>query len=163
MVVLVETTSPASAREVRATPEYQALEDLLSGRSRRVHAIAASNVKRVGDVDKTRQGTFLFNYFVGDDPEVVMELWDYLAGWYETETGMDNSTLLAPLPDEKSDYGHQSRTLGRQPVWFRRPSVFEEELQDIPGRQLGCTQRGCDAGPVSVGLTSVGVGVPRSG
>jgi hypothetical protein len=55
-------------------------------------------------VDKTRPGTFLFNYFVGDDPAVVVRLWDYLAGWYQAETGMDNSTVLAPLEGEKSDY-----------------------------------------------------------
>jgi hypothetical protein len=104
IVVLVETTSPTTAREVQATAEYQGLRDLLSGRARRFHAIAARNAKRVGDVDKTKQGTFLFNYFVGDDPNVVMQLWDYLAGWYQAETGMDNSTLLAPLEGEQSDY-----------------------------------------------------------
>jgi hypothetical protein len=104
VVVLVETTSPESARDVQASSEYQALLDLLGGQARRLHVIAARNIKRVGDVDKTRQGTFLFNYFVGDDPEVVVALWDYLAGWYQAETGMDNSTLLAPLDGEKSDY-----------------------------------------------------------
>jgi hypothetical protein len=104
IVVLVETTSPTTAREVQATSEYQALHDLLHGQARRLHVIAARNAKRVGDVDKTRKATFLFNYFVGDDPAVVMQLWDYLAGWYQAETGMDNSTLLAPLEDEKSDY-----------------------------------------------------------
>lgn len=66
--------------------------------------MVARNVRRIGDVDKTRAGTFLFNYFVGDDPAVVLELWDYLAGWYEIETGMDNSTLLAPIDAQQSDY-----------------------------------------------------------
>jgi len=61
-------------------------------------------VRRVGDVDKSRPGQFLFNYFVGDDPGLAVELWDYLAGWYEAETGLDNSTLLAPIEGEKSDY-----------------------------------------------------------
>ena len=104
IVVLVETTAPETAREVQTTSAYQALHDLLSGQARRLHVIAAHNLKRVGDVDKTRPGTFLFNYFVGDDPQVVVALWDYLAGWYQTETGMDNSTLLAPLEDQPSDY-----------------------------------------------------------
>ena len=104
VVVLVETTSPEAARQVQATPPYQALQDLLAGQARRLHVIAARNAKRVGDVDKTRPGTFLFNYFVGDDPQVVLALWDYLAGWYQAETGMDNSTLLAPLEDQPSDY-----------------------------------------------------------
>jgi hypothetical protein len=31
-------------------------------------------------------------------------LWDYLAGWYAVETGLDNSTLLVPLEGEHSDY-----------------------------------------------------------
>jgi hypothetical protein len=104
IVVLVETTAPEAAREVQATSAYQALHDLLRGQARRLHVIAARNAKRVGDVDKTRPGTFLFNYFVGDDPRVVVALWDWLAGWYQAETGMDNSTLLAPLEDQRSDY-----------------------------------------------------------
>jgi hypothetical protein len=31
-------------------------------------------------------------------------VWDYLAGWYEAETGLDNSILLEPLKGEQSDY-----------------------------------------------------------
>jgi hypothetical protein len=104
VVVLVETTAPETAREVQATSAYQALHDLLRDQARRLHVIAAHNLKRVGDVDKSRPGTFLFNYFVGDDPQVVVALWDWLAGWYQTETGMDNSTLLAPLADQPSDF-----------------------------------------------------------
>jgi len=69
-----------------------------------MHVVAARNAKRVGDVDKTRPGTFIFNYFVADDPAVMLELFDYLAGWYEAETGLDNSILLVPLDEEKSDY-----------------------------------------------------------
>jgi hypothetical protein len=104
VAVLVETQSPQTASDVRATPQYRTLHDYLGSYSRRLHAIAARNIKRIGDVDKTRRGTFLFNYFVGDDPSVVIELWDYLAGWYAVETGLDNSTLLAPLDGERSDY-----------------------------------------------------------
>ena len=69
-----------------------------------LHIIVARNVKRVGDVDKRRKGVFLFNYFVGEDPRVTLALWDYLAGWYTVETGMDNSTLHLPLEGERSDY-----------------------------------------------------------
>ena len=62
------------------------------------------NVRRVGDADQTRPGLFLFNYFAGDDPALAVEVWDYLAGWYEAETGLDNSTLLEPLEGERSEY-----------------------------------------------------------
>jgi hypothetical protein len=104
VVVLVETATPEAASEVRTASPYQALVEALTGQARRVHQVAARNVRRVGDVDKSRPGLFLFNYFVGDDPGLAVELWDYLAGWYEAETGLDNSTLLAPLEGEKSDY-----------------------------------------------------------
>jgi hypothetical protein len=104
IVVLIETTEPASARAVQTTPDYQALLDALSSKATKIHIIAARNAKRIGDVDRNRKGLFLFNYFVGDDPQVTLELWDYMADWYEVETGLDNSVLLVPLEGEQSDY-----------------------------------------------------------
>jgi hypothetical protein len=104
VVVLIETTSPAVIRDVRSTPPYEALLDALRSQAKHLHVMAARNAKRVGDVDKTRQGLFLFNYFVADDARVMLQLWDYLAGWYAVETGLDNSTLLVPLEGERSDY-----------------------------------------------------------
>ena len=104
IVVLVETTSPETAREVQKTAAYAVLVDALRSKASDLHIIVARNVKRIGDVDKRRKGIFLFNYFVGDDPQVTLALWDYLSGWYTMETGMDNSTLLIPLEGERSDY-----------------------------------------------------------
>lgn len=104
VAVLIETTSPEAAREVQTTDEYTALLHTLKDEAIRVHTIAARNAKRIADVDKSRQGLFLFNYFVANDAKVALELWDYLSGWYEAETGMDNSTLLVPLEGENSDY-----------------------------------------------------------
>jgi hypothetical protein len=122
VVVLVETASPGAASEVRAASAYQELAGTLTEQARRVHQIAARNVRRVGDVDKTRPGLFLFNYFGGDDPRLAVELWDYLAGWYEAETGLDNSTLLAPLEGEQSDYVmiNHARWDGSLPVFMAR-------------------------------------------
>jgi hypothetical protein len=57
VVVLAETDSPDMTRDVRGSTEYQALVDHLTAGSQRVHAIAARNIKRVGDVDKSRPGT----------------------------------------------------------------------------------------------------------
>jgi hypothetical protein len=50
--------------------------------------MAARNVRRSGDVDTSTDGLFLFNQFVADDPDVMLELWDYLAGWHAAETGL---------------------------------------------------------------------------
>jgi hypothetical protein len=104
VVVLIETASPEVVRDVQGTRPYQDLLELVRNEAKHTHVIAARNAKRVGDVDKTRQGLFLFNYFVADDARVALELWDYLAGWYQVETGLDNSTLLVPLEGERSDY-----------------------------------------------------------
>src|SRR5215204_5675166 len=104
VVVLIETASPEVARQVQQIPDYRALLDALESEARDMHVMVGRNAKRIGDVEKTRDGLFLFNYFVADDANVALELWDYLAGWYEAETGLDNSTLLVPLEDEDSDY-----------------------------------------------------------
>jgi hypothetical protein len=66
--------------------------------------MTACNVRRIGDVKKSGKGVYLFNYFVGDDLQVVLQVWEYLAGWYQVETGLDNSILLAPLEGQKADY-----------------------------------------------------------
>jgi hypothetical protein len=102
VVVLVETTSPEVIGEVEATEPCKLLLDALTGAATDLHVMRARNVKRIGDVDKTRDGLFLFNYFVADDAEVALRLWDHLSGWYVVETGLDNSTLLEPLGD--ADY-----------------------------------------------------------
>src|SRR5215207_3298277 len=104
VVVLIETASPEVARQVQQTPDYRALLDALESEARDMHVMVARNAKRIGDVEKTRDGLFYLIYFVADDVNVALELWDYLAGWYEEETGLDNSTLLVPLEDEASDY-----------------------------------------------------------
>jgi hypothetical protein len=102
VVVLIETTSPAVLGEVQATQPYQLLVEAVTEAATDVHVMPARCQRRVGDVDKTRQGLFLFNYFVADDAAVALQLWDYLAGWYAVETGLDNSTLLEPIGE--ADY-----------------------------------------------------------
>jgi hypothetical protein len=57
-----------------------------------------------GDIRTMKKGLFLFNHFAADDAGVMLQLWDYLAGWYAVETGLDNSVAMVPLDGEKSDY-----------------------------------------------------------
>jgi len=104
IVVLIETKSVLATRDVQTTPAYRTLVDTLTRKAEHMHIVTARNAKRIADVDKTLPGLFLFNYFVADDVEVMLQLWDYLAGWYAVETGLDNSTLLVPQEGESSDY-----------------------------------------------------------
>jgi len=104
VAVLVETHSPAATVDVQRAPAYASLLEALQTSARQVHVLVGRNARRVGDVDKTRPGTFLFNHFVASDPAVALDLWDYLAGWYAAETRLDNSTLLVPTESVASDY-----------------------------------------------------------
>ncbi|MFD1677954.1 hypothetical protein [Alicyclobacillus fodiniaquatilis] len=104
VVVLVETKLPEAIEQVQATPVYQALMAYLDDHAKSTHVMSAENRKRVNDVDHTKDGLFLFNYFVADDADVMINLWDYLADWYRAEMGMDNSVLLVPAEQTASDY-----------------------------------------------------------
>jgi len=104
IVVLIETKSVLASGAVQPTPANGGSVDTLTRKAERMQIITARKANRIADVDKTLPGLFLFNYFVADDVEVMLQLWDYLAGWYAVETGMDNSTLLVPLDGERSDY-----------------------------------------------------------
>jgi hypothetical protein len=143
VVALIETRSPEAAHEVQTTPAYQALIDALASKARQMHVAVARNATRIGDVDKTRKGVFLFNYFVGDHPDAVLQLWDYLAGWFVVETGLDNSTLLVPLEGERSDYVaiNHARWDGSLPEVFLRqvskPSFRTYVLANLEANRVG--------------------------
>jgi hypothetical protein len=97
VAALVETTTVDVLGDVQASPEYRKLHDALTAAAREEYQMPARCLRRVGDVDKTRPGLFLFNYFAAEDPQVALELWEHLAAWYAVETGLDNSTLLGPI------------------------------------------------------------------
>ncbi len=104
VLLLVQTTSPATAREVQAAPEFRILLRAIESEAEAVHCIVARNARRIGDVDTARDGLFLFNHFAADDPGVMLQLWEYLAGWYAAETGLDNSVALVPEGGDGADY-----------------------------------------------------------
>lgn len=102
VAVLVETTSPDILDEVRATAPFEQLLTALTAAASDLQVMAARCLRYLGPVDRSRPGLFLFNHFTADDAQVATGLWEHLAGWYVTETGLTNSTLLAPIG--ASDY-----------------------------------------------------------
>ncbi|MEU5880087.1 hypothetical protein [Spirillospora sp. NPDC047279] len=105
VVVLIETTGPAEAKELRGDAGYRRLAERLAGTARRTFEVAASNPRNMGEVDFHRQGVFLFNFFYGEDEKELVPVWEYTAGWWNTNTGLDNSRVLEPLDGERRDYG----------------------------------------------------------
>jgi len=104
VLVLIETTSPESARDVQRSPDYEALMDAMRRQATSTRVIVARNDKRIGTLDERRPGLFLFNHFVADDARQGLELWDYLASWFTKEIGLDASTLLVPVEEKQSEY-----------------------------------------------------------
>ena len=63
-----------------------------------------ANLRAIGPVDHKRQGVFLFNYFVSDSLPQNLGIWEYTAGWFADQTGLDNSSLLRPDEGQTTDY-----------------------------------------------------------
>lgn len=104
IAVLIETENIAAAQQLRADDAFVELETRVRQTARYTHVITATNVKRIGPVDHRRDGIFLFNYFFADDTAQNLAVWEYTAGWFQQETGLDNSTVLLPVDESGSQY-----------------------------------------------------------
>jgi hypothetical protein len=104
VVILIETESLKAAEDLRAEPRYQELDARVRHVAHYVYVTTATNVKRMGPVDHSRGGVFLFNYFVADRPAQNIAVWHYTAGWFQQETCLDNSTVLLPAQPDRSGY-----------------------------------------------------------
>lgn len=147
VVVLVECVSIEAALRVRESEAFDALKDLLDQKASYVHCVAARNAKRIDEVDKTRDGVFLFNYFFAADAgepdrkEIVPAVWEYTAGWFTAKANLTNSTLLEPLPGEQSQYAvinhcRWDRKLDVFPHLVFRPSIRRFVLGNFTANRI---------------------------
>jgi len=104
LVVQIETTSVETAKALQEKGLFKELYDLLKKAARYFHSFVAKNARKIGEVDKTRPGVFLYNYFYADDRELVLPVWEYTGRWFTKKTGLDNSTLLMPVGGEQCEY-----------------------------------------------------------
>ena len=131
LVLLIETDSVARAGELFADGPFRALEAHVRDEAGHVYVVTAANARRIGAVDHGRDGVFLFNYFYAESLEQNLAVWEYTAGWFHKETGLDNSTVLAPTDPDLSQY-----TLINHCRWDRLadvlPSlVFKRSFRDF--------------------------------
>lgn len=141
VAVLVEATSPAMLEEVRGTESYREMIGQVRAIARDMHVMDAACAKCIGDVDKSRPGLFLFNYFVAENRDVALELWEYLADWYRIETGLDNSTLLTPIGPADYVFVNHARWGYSLPRFmfhqFTKPSFFSYVGANLRANQVG--------------------------
>ncbi|RXJ74456.1 hypothetical protein CS022_02335 [Veronia nyctiphanis] len=101
---MIECESKIAEEDLRSSSEFISMLSEINTLSSYTHEISASNASRIGPVDHSKQGVFLFNYFFADNVEQNLGVWNYTAGWFEAETQLDNSTLLLPCEKSESKY-----------------------------------------------------------
>ena len=102
--ILIETTSLEVIENIKNSRAYQIIEKEIKDSSVFTHIINATNIKHIGPVNHKKQGVFLFNYFFADSLKQNLGIWEYTAGWFQQETGLDNSTVLLPTSNTQSKY-----------------------------------------------------------
>jgi len=102
--ILIEARSFKAIEKIKNSNTYKEIISAIETASAFTHIITATNVKQIGAVNHKRQGVFLFNYFFSDNLQQNLAVWEYTAGWFQQETGLDNSTVLLPKNLEQSSY-----------------------------------------------------------
>ncbi len=104
LAILIETKASEKIIEIQESDAYKKIEFDIKIASAFTHIVTATNVKSINPVNHQNQGVFLFNYFFADSVEQNLGIWEYTAGWFQQETGLDNSTVLLPTKQNQSKY-----------------------------------------------------------
>lgn len=104
VVVLIETRTETATNTLKSDDHYRQMKQEIIKMAKHSLFLNASNVKKIDSVDHATQGVFLFNFFYADNLEKNINIWEYTAGWFQQETGLDNSTVLLPDNTEDSPY-----------------------------------------------------------
>ena len=96
VVLLIETTDVAAAESLAGSDWWKALAAAAQAESQDSLEFVASSPRRIAAVDHDRPGVFLFNYFSAPTVEKNLFAWQYTAGWFQDQTGLDNSTVMQP-------------------------------------------------------------------
>ncbi len=102
VIVLIKTATIADLAPVTADPSFQRLLEVLQEQAGRLTVTQARNVRRIGDVPAVGR-LHLFNHFLTAN-DAALTVWDYLAGWYQEETGLTNSEVMAPLEPDSTPF-----------------------------------------------------------
>ncbi|MFE5026227.1 hypothetical protein ACFRAO_23630 [Streptomyces sp. NPDC056656] len=132
-LLVIETDSPQASESVVRQQGFTDLMRTLSESGTYADYLLTENVKKIDDVDRDRDGVFLFNFFFSEAPEELLDIWDHTAGWWLEYGKMMNSELLRPT--SACDYAliNSARWEETAPAAdaFRHPSYWEFVLANI--------------------------------
>ena len=104
VVLLIELKSIEDIDKIKQHPIYISIEKAFKELSSYYFVYKGENKRRMGSVNHRKSGVFLFNYFVASNRTQNLDIWEYTAGWFQDQTGLDNSTLLGPINNDDSEY-----------------------------------------------------------
>lgn len=102
VVILIEATSLAKLNDIKNNNGYSKITGILTKIAKQTYTTVATNIKQINAVDHKKQGVFLFNFFYADHLTKNLQIWEYSAGWFQEETGLNNSTVLLPEEGDSS-------------------------------------------------------------
>ena len=121
---------PRCCRIAADSSRLHGIVQLIFSAASLVHQITATNVRRIAPVDHSRGGVFLFNYFFADSVDQNLSVWNYTAGWFQAETGLDNSTVLLPIdPQINRNTASSTIAAGTRSVKYCHPSFSERSFR----------------------------------
>jgi hypothetical protein len=141
VIVLIRTRETAELTSLSEDAAYEAMLEVLDQRARSVTITRARNARRIADVPSNDR-LHLFNHFLAEDTS-ALEVWDYLAGWYQQEMRLTNSEVLAPIDPDSSPFAfinHASwnmslaRFISRQ---FSRRSFRSFVIANLRDNEIG--------------------------
>ena len=149
VVVLLEVATVQLVERILASAAYRALDRCVRDAAHDVYQTTATNVKRIGPVDHSRDGVFLLNFFVADCTDQNIAVWHQTAGWFQQENG----------------YGQFDGPAANAGAWFsvhnHQPLPLESAARRLAGahlqaivshvcpRAFRCEQHGADASAIS--------------
>ena len=141
VAVLIEVEDEVALQRLKRNETYVVLESTIVEGASYSHVTEATNVKRIDSVNHERDGVFLFNYFFAENTEQNIEVWEYTAGWFEAETGLNNSTLLLPNDPDRSEYAlinhcRWERLMDVLPAIRFKPSFEEYVLANFEANRV---------------------------
>ena len=104
VAVLIEVDTKHNLEEVCSSIQVTQIIKAMKEAGKYTQIIKATNIRKIGAVDHSRDGVFLFNYFYADDQQQNLGIWEYTAGWFQQETDLHNSTVLLPAADSNTQY-----------------------------------------------------------
>ncbi len=104
VVLLIEVKSIQQIEEVKTTSSFTEIINEIEKSSSYHFIFNAKNLRRIDSVNHKKNGVFLFNFFVAENKEQNLGIWEYTAGWFQNQTNLDNSTLFDSIDPQQKTY-----------------------------------------------------------